>query len=81
MLTGDNRVTAEAVAARLGIDPGHRTDCPAHHVTLGAGLWHLEGVVGLHQVPSRGALLFAAVLPLVDGSGAPARVFALVPAE
>ena len=64
-----------------GIDPGHRTDCPAHHVTLGAGLWHLEGVVGLHQVPSRGARLFAAVLPLVDGSGAPARVFALVPAE
>lgn len=63
----------------LGIDPGHRSACPAHHVTLGAGLWHLEGLVGLDRLPPRGAWVVAGVIPLVGGSGAPARVFAVLP--
>jgi kynurenine formamidase len=63
----------------LGIDPGHVQGFPAHRVTLPAGVWHLEGLVGLERVPLRGAWLVAGVLPLVAGSGAPARAFAILP--
>jgi kynurenine formamidase len=63
----------------VGVDPGHARDFPVHHLTLPAGLWHLEGLVGLAAVPPRGATLVVGALRLVDGSGAPARVFALVP--
>lgn len=63
----------------LGVDPGYVSACPAHTITLGAGLWHLEGLVGLGYVPARGAWVIAAPIKLVDGSGAPARVFAWVP--
>lgn len=63
----------------LGVDPGAATDYPVHHITLPAGLWHLEGLVGLEALPARGATLFVGVLKLEGGSGAPARVMALVP--
>jgi kynurenine formamidase len=63
----------------LSIDPGHADGWPAHHVTLGAGLWHLEGLVGLGDLPARGALVVVGVIKLADGSGAPARVLAVVP--
>ena len=62
----------------LGVDPGFSTDFPVHHTTLPAGLWHLEGLINLHEVPERGALVVVGALNLVDGSGTPARVFALV---
>lgn len=65
----------------LGVDPGHLSDCPAHQVTLGAGLWHLEGLVNLDRLPPRGAWLMVGVMRLVDGSGAPARVIAVLPGE
>lgn len=64
----------------LGIDPGAATDFPVHaRVTLPAGVWHLEGLVNLDALPQRGTLLFVGVLPLAGGSGAPARVLALIP--
>ena len=55
-------------------DPG----VPVHHLTLPAGLWHIEGLVNLDALPPRGATLFVGALKLVDGSGTPARVLALV---
>jgi len=61
-----------------GIDPGHAVEAPVHHITLPAGLWHLEGLVNLGELPARGALLFVGALKLEEGSGAPARVLALV---
>jgi kynurenine formamidase len=65
----------------LSVDAGRSTDLPVHHLTLPAGVWQLEGLVGLEQVPPRGAWLVAAPLRLVDGSGAPARVFAILPPD
>jgi kynurenine formamidase len=50
-----------------------------HHRTLPAGLWHLEGLVNLDQLPPRGATIVIGAVPLQGGSGAPARVLALVP--
>lgn len=62
----------------LSIDPGRDESVPVHHTTLPAGLWHLEGLVNLAALPARGATLFVGALKLVDGSGTPARVLALV---
>jgi kynurenine formamidase len=62
----------------LGIDPGESSTFAAHRITMPAGLWHAEGLVGLERVPPRGAWLVVGALPIVDGSGAPARVFAVV---
>jgi len=65
----------------LSMDPGNMTDLPAHRIGLSAGLWHLEGLIGLHRLPAVGAWVVVAVMPIVDGSGAPARVLCLVPSK
>ncbi|HEY3784687.1 MAG TPA: cyclase family protein [Steroidobacteraceae bacterium] len=62
-----------------GIDPGKDTEFTVHrHSTLPNGVWQLEGLINLDRLPARGATLFVGVLPFVGGSGAPARVIALV---
>jgi kynurenine formamidase len=61
-----------------GVDPGHAVEAPVHHMTMPAGLWHLEGLVNLGELPARGSQLFVGALKLEEGSGAPARVLALV---
>jgi kynurenine formamidase len=63
----------------LGIDPGNVNEFSVHrHATLVHGAWNLEGLVNLDQVPPVGAWLVVGALPLVGGSGTPARVFALI---
>jgi kynurenine formamidase len=62
----------------LSVDACASTAFPVHRTTLPAGLWHLEGLVGLDAVPPTGATLIVGALKLPDGSGTPARVFALV---
>jgi len=64
----------------LGIDPGAATSFPVHsQVTHPAGLWHLENLQNLALLPAMGSWIVVGVLPLVGGSGSPARVIALVP--
>ena len=64
----------------LGIDPGYATDYPVHStISHPKGLWHLENLTNLSQLPPLGAWVVVGVLPLVDGSGSPARVIALLP--
>ena len=64
----------------LGIDPGVDSDFTVHrHVTLPKQVWHIENLTNLKVLPATGALVFIGVLPLVDGSGSPARILALVP--
>ncbi len=62
----------------VSVDRGCDAAYPVHNITLPAGLWHLEGLVNLGALPPRGALLVAGALPLTGGSGAPARVMALL---
>ena len=64
----------------LSVDAGISTEYPVHHITLPAGLWQLEGLVQLEQLPPRGALLVVGAPRLVGGSGVPARPLALLPA-
>jgi kynurenine formamidase len=64
----------------LGVDPGCAADFPVHRqVAFPRGVWHLEGLVNLRQLPPLGAWVVVGPLRLVDGSGSPARVLALVP--
>ena len=64
----------------LGIDPGMAPDFPVHRqVSHPKGLWHLENLQNLKLLPPLGAWIVVGVLPLVGGSGSPARVIALLP--
>jgi kynurenine formamidase len=62
----------------LSVDAGGNASFPVHGITLPAGLWHLEGLVGLERLPASGFTLFVGALPLEGGSGAPARVLAML---
>jgi kynurenine formamidase len=46
----------------------------------GAGKFGLTQLANLAELPATGALLIAAPLKIVDGSGSPARALALIPA-
>jgi kynurenine formamidase len=66
----------------VGTDAGaaHSFDppFPCHAALMGSGKYGLTQLQNLAQLPATGALLVAAPLPIVSGSGAPARVLALV---
>jgi isatin hydrolase len=51
---------------------------PCHHLMHGAGKLGLASLCNLDQLPATGALVIAAPLKLVNGSGSPLRVIALV---
>ena len=61
----------------LSIDYGASEDFPVHHLVLGAGLYQLENLANLAELPETGAFLVVAPIKLEGGSGGPARVFAL----
>jgi kynurenine formamidase len=63
----------------LSIDYGASEDFAVHHVSLGAGLYHLENLADLSELPEAGAFLIVAPIKLEGGSGGPVRVFALLP--
>lgn len=54
---------------------------PAHHYLHGAGKYGLQCLAGVEALPPTGAVVFAAPLKILGGSGSPLRVLALVPAE
>ncbi len=62
----------------LSVDYGPSTDYRVHHIALGAGKYHIENAANLDQLPAKGAVVIVAPLPIRGGSGAPARVLALV---
>ena len=66
----------------VGTDAGaaHSFDppFPCHSFLLGAGKYGLTQLQRLAELPRTGAVLIAGPLPIVSGSGSPARVLALV---
>lgn len=66
----------------VGTDAGaaHSFDpaFPCHALLLGAGKYGLTQLQNLHRLPPAGAVVIASPLPIVGGSGSPARVLALV---
>jgi kynurenine formamidase len=63
----------------MSIDYGASGDFAVHHLALGAGLYHLENLADLSEVPETGAFLIVAPIKLEGGSGGPVRVFAVLP--
>ena len=63
----------------LSIDHGASSDYAVHHLALGAGLYQLENLADLSELPETGAFLIVAPIKLEGGSGGPARIFALLP--
>ena len=70
----------ETVGTDAGIAHSFDPAFPCHHFMHGAGKFGLTQLANLGQLPPAGALLIAAPLKIVDGSGSPARALALVPA-
>ena len=56
-----------------------RPAVPGAHFLLGAGKYGITQLANLAELPPTGALLVVAPLKLVDGTGSPCRVLALVP--
>ncbi|MGD8214611.1 cyclase family protein [Aestuariimicrobium sp. Y1814] len=64
----------------LGIDPGNEPTHPVHrNVTHINGLWHLENLINVDQLPPTGAVIVVGVPRIAGGTGFPSRVFAFVP--
>lgn len=63
----------------LSIDPGISKDFPVHLENLKAGGVNFENVANLERASAQGATIMAAPLRIANGSGSPARIFALVP--
>jgi kynurenine formamidase len=59
------------------IDYGPSKTFEVHQLTMKAGLYHLENVTNLGQLPASGAYVIALPLKLRSGSGSPTRVLAL----
>ena len=73
-------VGVETVGTDAGQAGGFDPAFPAHTLMHGAGKLGLASLANLDQLPPTGAILIAAPLKLVNGSGSPLRVIALVPA-
>jgi kynurenine formamidase len=61
------------------MDPGTSKDFPVHQVLNGANLYGLENLMDLERVPATGAWIIALPMKIKGGSGAPARVVAVLP--
>jgi len=69
----------ETVGTDAGMAGGFDPPFPCHTFMHGAGKYGLTSLVGLGALPPTGAVLIVAPLPIVGGSGSPARALALVP--
>jgi kynurenine formamidase len=71
-------VGVETVGTDAGAAHGFDPPFPCHSYVLGAGKYGLTQLRNLSALPPTGAVLLAAPLPIVGGSGSPTRVLALV---
>jgi len=60
------------------IDYGMSEHFEAHQVSLGMNLFHIENATGLTKLPATGYTVIVAPMKIKGGSGAPARVFAVL---
>ncbi|WP_422758505.1 cyclase family protein [Paenarthrobacter sp. C1] len=80
-LAEDTRISGVGVET-LGIDAGQahgmEPEMPMHHYLLGNDKYGITSLQNLAQLPSAGAVIVVSPLPIVGGTGSPARVYALV---
>jgi kynurenine formamidase len=73
-------VGVETIGTDAGQAFGFDPPFPNHTIMHGAGKFGLASLCNLDQLPPTGAVVIAAPLKIVNGSGSPLRVVALVPA-
>lgn len=71
-------VGVECVGTDAGQAAAFDPPFPAHNIMQGSGRFGLASLANLDQLPPTGAIVIAAPLKIVDGSGSPMRVLALV---
>ena len=71
-------VGVETVGTDAGTAHSFDPPFPCHSFLLGAGKYGLTQLQNLALLPPTGAVVIAGPLPIVSGSGSPARVLALV---
>jgi kynurenine formamidase len=77
----DERAIAAVGIDTASIDYGQSRDYIAHQVLLGRDIPAFENVADLSALPPTGALIVALPAKVEDGSGAPLRIVARLPAE
>jgi kynurenine formamidase len=73
-------VGVETIGTDAGQAGGFDPPFPNHTIMHGAGKFGLASLCHLDQLPPTGAIVIAAPLKIVNGSGSPLRVLAIVPA-
>ncbi len=68
----------ETVGTDAGCAAELKPSYPCHWFLHGAGKYGLTQLKNIEQLPLTGALIWAAPLPIVGGSGSPCRVIALI---
>jgi kynurenine formamidase len=71
-------VGVETVGTDAGGAGGFDPPFPVHNFVLGAGKYGLTQLANLDRLPPTGVVIVVAPLKLVDGTGSPSRVFALI---
>ena len=71
-------IGVETVGTDAGAAHSFDPPFPCHAFMLGAGKYDLTQLANLERLPVTGAVLIASPLPIVGGSGSPARVLGLV---
>ncbi|CAF0705348.1 cyclase family protein [Candidatus Methylacidithermus pantelleriae] len=77
-LLRERQVAALAIDT-ASMDPGNALEFPVHRLWLGAGRPGFENLAHAELLPPRGATLYCAPMKIGGGTGAPARIFAVVP--
>jgi kynurenine formamidase len=72
-------VGVETVGTDAGAAHAFDPPFPCHHELLGRDRYGLTQLRNLARLPPTGSVLIVAPLPIVNGSGSPCRVLALVP--
>ncbi|NTW70261.1 MAG: cyclase family protein [Chlorobiaceae bacterium] len=61
------------------IDHGQSKDFQVHRICFAADKLAIENIASLDKLPEKGAMLYVIPMLIKDGTGSPARIFALLP--
>lgn len=77
-LTKERNITGIAIDTP-SIDYGKSKEFKVHQLLFAADKLALENIANLNKLPPQGAMLYVIPMLIKDGTGAPARVFAILP--
>ena len=72
-----NRATKGIGIDTLSVDFGPSESFAVHHIVNASGAYLIENATNLSQVPALGAWMIAAPIKIENGSGGPARIWAV----